>query len=194
MSQGDLFGTSSAVLSDDGVYRYRLDRTWDPRLGRVLWVMLNPSTADATEDDPTIRKCKGFANRWGYGAITVVNLFAFRATDPQNLCKAAWPISEPDHRNGRTVRPLVERNDYEIVRAARECDLRVMAWGANRHPCYPDRDRAVAAIIRDTPWIGPGGPQLVDELHCLGTTADGHPRHPGRLAYETVLAEWEPTR
>jgi hypothetical protein len=73
---------SSAVLSPDGVYRYRLDRVWGAG-PRVLFVMLNPSTADATQDDPTLRRCLGFARDWGYGSLTVANLYAYRARGPQ---------------------------------------------------------------------------------------------------------------
>ena len=74
-----------AVVSDDGLYRYILTRTWDRSLPALVFCMLNPSTADATVDDPTIRKCIGFAQRLGYGGIIVVNLFAYRATKPREL-------------------------------------------------------------------------------------------------------------
>src|SRR5687768_14824465 len=78
-----------ARFSDCGTYRYNLTRLWDARLIRVCWVMLNPSTADQHEDDATIRRCIGFSRSWGAGALTVVNLFAFRATQPRDLWAAA---------------------------------------------------------------------------------------------------------
>jgi hypothetical protein len=81
-----------AVLSSDGRYRYTLYRLWDDSLPEVTWVMLNPSTADAEQDDPTIRKCVGFAQRWGCGSIRVVNLFAYRATNPRELTLADDPV------------------------------------------------------------------------------------------------------
>jgi hypothetical protein len=89
--QPGLFDSRDAVLSDDGRYRYRLSRRWTE--GPTLhWVMLNPSTADADKDDPTIRRCVGFATHNGFGSISVCNLFALRATNPRELipaCSAA---------------------------------------------------------------------------------------------------------
>src|SRR5262245_19133112 len=93
---GDLFQTKEALISPCGLYRYWLTRTWDNSLRRVCWVMLNPSTADAEQDDPTIRRCVGFARSWGAGGIIVVNLFAFRASDPKALLRAADPVG-PDN-------------------------------------------------------------------------------------------------
>jgi hypothetical protein len=77
----------SAVISPCGLYRYRLTRTWDAVRWSAAFVMLNPSTADAVDDDPTIKRCVGFAKRWGCGGIVVANLFAFRSADPDE-----WPI------------------------------------------------------------------------------------------------------
>lgn len=81
-----------ALLSEDGRYRYRLWRLWDELAPVMTWVMLNPSTADAEVDDPTIRKCIGFAKQHHYGGIVVVNLFAYRATDPKELGKVKDPV------------------------------------------------------------------------------------------------------
>jgi hypothetical protein len=77
--------TSTAIISECGKYREELTRTWDPTLPTLYWVMLNPSTADALKDDPTIRKCVGFAKLNGFGSIIVYNLSTFRATDPKEL-------------------------------------------------------------------------------------------------------------
>src|SRR3954468_18218250 len=81
-----------AILSDDGLYRYRLWRIWDDLAPVMVWVMLNPSTADADVDDPTIRKCIGFAKRHRHGGIILANLFAWRTTDPRELPRAADPV------------------------------------------------------------------------------------------------------
>ena len=109
--------TGGATFSRDRRYRYRLWRRWDQTRPVVVFVLLNPSTADARHDDPTIRRCLGFARRWGYGGIEVVNLFAYRATDPRML---------------RTVRDPVGRANRHQVRAAlARAELVVLGWGAN---------------------------------------------------------------
>jgi len=115
-----------------------------------VFVMLNPSTADAEQDDPTIRRCAGFARAWGFGGMTVVNLFAFRATDPARLRRARDPV-------GRD-------NDHHIATAARGAGMVVLAWGV--HGALDGRDRVVAALLADV------------RPRCLGTTRGGYPRHP----------------
>lgn len=137
----------TAIISPDGVYRYRLTRRWS-RGASLCWVMLNPSTADAQRDDPTIRRCIGFSRAWGYGALVVVNLFAFRATDQADLWRAADPIG-PDA-------------DDLLRRARRGRDV-VVAWGAARGACG-----------RATQVMGLLGHQAL----CLGVTRAGGPRHP----------------
>ena len=107
-----------AVITADGRYRYLLSREWDVfENRRVLFVMLNPSTADATQDDPTIRKCVGFAKRWGFGALDVVNLYALRSTKPDGL----WAPG---------VEPIGEVNDAWIDRAALGASRIIAAWGS----------------------------------------------------------------
>ncbi len=107
-----------AVFSADGVYRYHLDRIIDSvGSGEMLFVMLNPSTADEVEDDPTIRRCKGFTKREGLGKLAVVNLYAYRATDPKELKRVSDPIGP--------------ENDAWLERASEEADITVAAWGAN---------------------------------------------------------------
>lgn len=105
-----------AVISLCRQYRYWLSRQWDTSLPMVCFIMLNPSTADDNEDDPTIRKCTGFARRMGYGAIQVVNLFALRSTDPTKLRTAMDPIG-PD-------------TDEWICQTAGACRRVICAWGA----------------------------------------------------------------
>jgi hypothetical protein len=114
----DIFLERDAVISECGTYRYLLRRTWDAKLPRALIVMLNPSTADAEIDDATIRSCIRLCKALGYGSFEVVNLFALRATDPDELAKAADPVGPG--------------NDSSIERAIGRCDIAVCAWGA--HP------------------------------------------------------------
>ncbi len=144
---------ASALFSPCGSYRYRLTRIENSALRSVLWVMLNPSTADATIDDPTIRRCRGFARSWGYGGIEVVNLFALRATDPTQLSRHPAPIG-PD-------------NDAHLLAAAtgETVGLVVCAWGS--HGRFAQRDKAVLRLLQ---------PRC--SLHVLGWTAAGQPRHP----------------
>jgi hypothetical protein len=113
--------------------------------------MLNPSTADAVRDDPTIRRCIGFARRWGYGGVEVVNLFAFRASDPRALRGA------PD--------PVGEKNDRHLASVARRVDAMVVAWGV--HGALAARDREVLTLL--SRWA---------RLLALGWTRSGSPRHP----------------
>lgn len=89
-----LFVESDARLSPCGLYRYTLTRTWDATKPRACWIGLNPSTADASEDDPTIRRMCGFADAWKCGGIIVVNLFALRATDPKELRRVKDPVGD----------------------------------------------------------------------------------------------------
>jgi hypothetical protein len=158
-----------------GAHRYRLWRVADPRKGWVLWVMLNPSTADAREDDPTIRKCLGFSERWGFGGIDVVNVFAYRATDPAVLrqqfpkdpsCPEDW-----DHARG-------PENTTWLRQAAREARRIVVAWGGNDTGPWA---KNTVNILR---W------QDGHLLSCLGFTKDGQPRHPLMLAYATPLVPY----
>lgn len=153
----------SAVISDCGRYRYMLTRGTGPR--RLVFIMLNPSTADAETDDPTIRRCTGFAATLGYTGIIVLNLYAFRATQPAAL----WSQSDP-------VGPS---NDMYLPALAGD-DTIVCAWGAN---AKPDRVAHVAALLREA------GARLM----CLGTTKSGAPRHPLYVRGDQPLTEWSPS-
>ncbi|HPG94993.1 MAG TPA: DUF1643 domain-containing protein [Dokdonella sp.] len=154
---------SSAVLSDCGHYRYSLTRrvnsnrhTW------CVFVMLNPSTADATADDPTIRACTEFARRWECGWLQVVNLFAWRATDPRELDAVTDPIG-----------PL---NLQHMEDAVRNGDIVVFAWGAN------------GGAIGRSAGISLGRRFVA---HHLGRNKDGSPRHPLYVKRSTPLTLWE---
>ncbi|MGH3977119.1 MAG: DUF1643 domain-containing protein, partial [Pseudonocardiaceae bacterium] len=113
--------TSDAVLSGCGRYRYQLTRTWDPGQQRATFIMLNPSTADAADDDPTIRRCTSYARSWGLGGLMVVNLYAYRATDPADL----WKVDDP-------VGPDNDDHLRAVLAAATDVGAPVVAaWGAN---------------------------------------------------------------
>jgi hypothetical protein len=156
-----------ASMSACGAFRYRLWRQWDEGKPRVLFVMLNPSTADGTLDDPTIRKCLGFAKRLGYGGIEVVNLFAFRATDPGDLSAAGWPVG-PD-------------NDTHIRTACGSVGGVICAWGSNvdRSPAAKDRAAAVRSLLHEV-W---------GRCEALAHTKSGQPSHPLMLSYDRA-PEW----
>ncbi len=144
----------AAVISDCGTFRYRLTRYWGP--GKFLpFVMLNPSTADASVDDPTIRRCMSFARREGAGGIVVANLCAFRSPSPAALDKAADPFGPGNQDHLWQVAVGAVADNMPIV----------CAWGAHGHQ---RGDRYVVDLFHKE------GARLV----CLGTTADGHPRHP----------------
>lgn len=153
------------ILSDDRVYRYVLWREWSPG-GYAMFIGLNPSTADETRDDPTIRKCIGFAKLWGLGALCMVNLFAFRATAPNWMKKQDNPVGE--------------HNEYHIISNAKDAACVVAAWG--RHGSHRNQDLAV----RD--WLSGIGVPLL----CLRTNKDGSPQHPLYIPYETTLKNWVP--
>lgn len=158
---------TAAVVSPCGTYRYTLDWVWDAGLPVALFIMLNPSTADATEDDPTIRRCRTFAKREGCGGLTVVNLFALRATNPDALTKHQDPIGPG--------------NDTYILRALRrDPEVVIAAWGA--HLFARPRVAAVAAILAPV-W----------QVNCLGTTKGGDPRHPLYVRGDTPLVAWPTT-
>jgi hypothetical protein len=133
--------------------------------------MLNPSTADATKNDATIRKCIGFSKRWGYGRMIVVNLFALRSTDPRALAKNTDPVG-------------VE-NDYWTITAMREARECVCAWGCQQHLTTPK--------LRARPSLALSLIRMHAPTVCLGFRKDGAPRHPLILSYETERVGLEAT-
>lgn len=140
---------SDAILSDDGVYRYLLRRWWDPTVEAAKFIMLNPSTADASQDDPTIRRCMGFARRWGMGGLVVANLYALRSTDP----RALW-----DHPD-----PVGPENDGYLRDILASPGPVIAAWGAH---AKPDRVAEFFDLAGDRSVL------------ALGRTKAGQPRHP----------------
>lgn len=139
--------TKSARLSDCRTFRYELHRRWGPG-PMVAFIGLNPSTADETEDDPTIRRCIRYARDWGYDALCMVNLFAFRATDPTVMKKQTDPVG-PD-------------NLATLKRVSTEARMLIAAWGT--HGVHLGQG---AKIAKELP-----------RLHCLSKTSAGFPGHP----------------
>jgi len=156
--------TGSARFSPCRRYRYALWRSWgDPRpFGSpcAMFVCLNPSTADETQDDPTLRRCIAFARAWGFSALCMTNLFAYRATDPADMLAQADPVGEA--------------NDPTLRATAKMAGVIIAAWGV--HGSYLGRGAVVRAML--------------PKLHYLRLTKAGHPAHPLYLPRSLVPAAW----
>jgi len=156
----------SALISGCGNYRYWLSRAsevpCEPSRKRVLFMMLNPSTADAEIDDPTIRRCRGFAKSWGCNGMAVINLYAFRATNPKELLQCDDPVGID--------------NDFWIQKLAQEFGYVVCAWGNN---AKQERVDHVLSLLFNVP------------LMCLGVTKAGMPKHPLYLKSDTQMVEFQ---
>lgn len=144
----------SAVISPDGVYRYSLEREWDEHEKKMIFCMLNPSTADAEKDDPTIRRCIGFAKREGNGGIIVVNAFPFRATNPKDMWKAA--------ESGVNI---LGSNEEHLYKNCSHQNV-ICAWGSAKVP--EDNWYSISDTLKT----------FGATLWCLGKTKDRKPRHP----------------
>lgn len=159
-----------AEISPCGRYRTWLERTnllHDANEKTVTFIMLNPSTADAEKDDPTIRRCMGYARTWGYTTLVIVNAYAWRDTLPKRMFAAAA-------RGEDIVGP---GNDLAIEKAVRLSSLVIVAWGKN---IAPTRQRDVGLLIRIA-----GG-----RARCLGTNTDGTPVHPLYQPKDAVIEPW----
>ena len=138
-----------AVITGD--YRYLLWREWDSQSKTVVFIMLNPSRADAEINDPTITRCINFAKSWGYGRLEVVNLFAYRTSKPSLLKQATEPIGKD--------------NDRYILESVKKSDRVILAWGNNG--TWQQQDLYVSQLL-----------QNYNHLYSLGMTKRGCPRHP----------------
>jgi len=164
-----LFGEdATATFSPDRTYRYLLTRRWRGDAPVAAFIMLNPSTADAFMVDPTIRRCISFARSWSAGGLLVLNLFALRSTDPSILRGHPDPVG-PD--NDRVIAAQLANADVLVGPV-------VCAWGT--HGSLKGRDETVAALIRARGF----------RPLCLGTTKDGHPRHPLYVPASTAAVEY----
>jgi hypothetical protein len=164
--QTDEIPERDAVFNEDRTHRFVLRRAISYAPRACLFVMLNPSTADENANDPTIRRCIGFAHEWHFGTLYVANLFSLRSTDPKALYST--PDAEGDPKNIET-----------IVAGARGIDLAVAAWGV--HGALRDRGATVRAKLAEAGV----------KLHHLGLTKDGHPRHPLYLRADVKPKLWE---
>ena len=153
-----------ALLSPCRRYRLALWRRWESG-AQILFIMLNPSTADEATDDPTIRRCLGFARTWGFGSLAVGNLFAYRTTSPAGLYASIHPVGSD--------------NDRWLDRMHQKSSLTVAAWGD--HGRLLGRSSAVSSKLTG--------------LHILGLTALGEPRHPLYVRSDVLPRHWtSPTR
>lgn len=152
-----------AVFSKDRRYRYALTRDWAVTKDAPAFVVigLNPSTADETQDDPTIRRCIGFAKREGFQRLLMLNLFAFRATDPKAMMQADDPVGP--------------RNDAMLTSACVKHNFVVAAWGTKGG--YRGRDADVCIM-------------LDQRIYCLGRTKDQYPKHPLYLPSDAQLVPY----
>lgn len=152
MNQSDLLMIKGAYFSPCRTWRYKLWRIWDGNKPYVLFICLNPSTADEEKNDPTVERCMRFAISWGYGGLYVCNLFAYRSTDPKKLLAVEDPIGP--------------ENDKAIIDIAKLSNRIICAWGNNGH--YRERDWEVLYNLQR------------DDLftHCLRITKNGNPEHP----------------
>lgn len=138
----------NAVLSKDRRYRYALWRIWDLGKPTVMFICLNPSTADESNDDPTLIRCMNFAESWGYGGVVTANLFSFRTTNPKELKKAEFPVGI--------------HNDWWLKTLARRAGIVIAGWG--NHGLYRGRSKEVA--------------EMIPNMYCLNKNKSGQPVHP----------------
>lgn len=151
---------TGATLSKDRMYRYSLWRIWDESLPVVLFIGLNPSTANENEDDNTIRRCINFAKGWGYGGLYMANLFAYRTKDPEVMMAVPYPVG-----NG---------NDEILVELYKKADITIAAWSADGN--FKNRDKEVQLLL--------------PELHVLKINKDGSPGHPLYLKKSLTPKQW----
>jgi hypothetical protein len=155
-------GDSGATFDETGAYRYALWRVWEPSKPRLCFVLLNPSTADAERNDPTIRRCLGFARTWDFGGVEVVNLYAYRATRPAALFRAADPVGP--------------ENDRYLAEAVSRAGRVVVGWG--NQGAKPERLTLARALLHPTAF-------------CFGITSAGQPRHPLYVRADTPPEPWQ---
>ena len=156
---------STAVYSDCESYRYSLTRIWEPSGPKVMFVMLNPSTATEVQNDPTIERCERRARSLGFGGFRATNIFAYRATDPRDMRAAADPAG-PD-------------NDAAILDGLGWANQVVCAWGTNG--AHRNQGPRIEALLRARGQM----------LHHLGLSKAGHPKHPLYIAYSQAPQIWE---
>ena len=164
---------TSAIMSDCGKYRYELHRTWDEKKKKVLFIMLNPSTADIHNNDLTTIRCMNFAKKWEYGGIMIGNIYPFRAKRPKDLKK--WINDDSVDLK------LYSSNVYHVQDMVNQCDLTVCAWGGN-HPGVPEMLEYTSGLhylelckdsITPKHPLGNLSKDLVPKQYKLNTIIDG---------------------
>lgn len=150
---------SNAIFDKSGKYRYLLSRMWDSSLPKLLYIMLNPSIANATIEDRTSKQCLYFAKKLDFGSFEVVNLYSLISTNPKNL-----KVS--------TIDPIGNETDHYILEAASKADKIIAAWGCNHF--FNNRNGEVAEMLKQRKY----------KLFCFEKTKYGHPRHPSRLKHD----------
>lgn len=156
----------NAVFDNDKVYRYSLIRKWNDNGIKIVWIMLNPSTADENIDDPTIRRCIGFSKIWGAGEIEIVNLFAYRSTNPKQLYSYADSIGK--------------ENDLFILDSIKKANKIIIAWGS--HGSLLKRSEYVILnLLKD----------YHKKIFFLKKLKDGEPGHPLYIKYTQELSCYE---
>lgn len=162
---GDLFKNSGAEFSPCGQYRYRLWRRWTITKPLCLFIMLNPSTADEVENDPTVERCEQRARQLGYGGLMICNLFAFRATDPEKMKEAVDPVGP--------------KNDLHLKLEAIRAGMVICGWG--EHGKQLDRSKFVVDLLN----------QVKIPLYYLRLNKSGEPQHPLYIGYDQKPQLWE---
>jgi hypothetical protein len=158
-AQQQLSPLNEAVFDKTKKYRYLLTRHLSEQKSVCTFIMLNPSTADATSNDPTVARCIQFSKKWGYGKLNVLNIFAYRSTDPSHLYTLEDPVG-PD-------------NNKFIEETVSQSDLVIAAWGV--HAALNKRGEEVGGIV-----------STKRDLHCLSVTKDGYPGHPLYLKKDSL--------
>ena len=153
---------SGATFSPCRRWRYLLWRRWDASKPVANFLMLNPSTADEVKLDPTCSRARNYAEHWGFGSLYVTNIFGWRATDPEEMKAAEDPVGPG--------------NDAAIVRAAKEADLVVCAWG--NHGSHQERSKQIRRLLQG------------QKLHTLRLNANGEPAHPLYLPARLRAVSW----
>lgn len=153
----------NAIFSECGRYRYALSHCWDASLEPCMFLMLNPSTADALVDDPTIRRCGNFARSWGMGGMFIGNVFAWRSSNPAELYRAIDPVGPG---NLPALRWMAAASRFVVA-----------AWGA-WPDAEPEASHALSALPVDV------------EVKAFARTASGAPRHPLYLRRDAELGGW----
>jgi hypothetical protein len=160
----DLFDLKGALLSECCNHRYSLYRIWDIEKPYILFIMLNPSTADHFNDDPTIRRCINFAKDWGYGGLFVGNLFSYRATNPNELKELT------------DDKIIGIDNDVQLAAMASKCEKVVFAWG-DIDKRFTYREAKVISMFKGS--------------FCIALSKSNHPRHPLYLRSDTRLIPFD---